>query len=440
MRTILTLSLAFRITLAYTQNLYFPPLAGGEWARLEPEELGWCSDKVDSLIQFAGERNSKAFIILKDGKIVVEEYFGTFAQDSLWYWASAGKSLMGAMIGLAQQDGYLSIEDPTSGYLGEGWTACPPDEEQRITIRHQISMSTGLDDSVEPPGSVVNCFDPDCFQCIAEPGERWAYHNSAYRIVQDVMEEATGVNKNIYTRTRLGNRIGMDGFWFNYIYYSRARDMARFGLFTLARGNWNGEAILSDTAYFNAMTHSSQQANPSYGYLWWLNGQSSYMLPGLQFSFGGSLIPEAPADLVAALGKDDQKIYVAPSLGLVVVRQGESAGGVAPAASSFDNQLWLRLMDLECVNAVEETSKNRPALEIFPNPAGEAAIVAAGSPLRKIRLLHTDGRWVKEIKGSGTNRQRISLRGLAPGVYVVQVVTAEGVAVKRIIVDGTNEK
>ncbi|MCB0588386.1 MAG: serine hydrolase, partial [Phaeodactylibacter sp.] len=122
-----------------------------------------------------------------------------------------------------------------------------------------------------------NCFDPECFQCLAAPGTRWAYHNSAYRIVQDVMEEATGIGKNIYTFTRLGNRIGMAGLWFDYIFYSRARDMARFGLFTLARGNWNGTAVLSDTAYFNAMTNSSQPVNPSYGYLWWLNGKPSYM-------------------------------------------------------------------------------------------------------------------------------------------------------------------
>ena len=95
MRTFLTLSQVLWATLAFTQNLYFPPLNSPEWARLEPEELSWCADKVDSLIRFAEEKNTRAFIILKDGKIVVEEYFGTYTQDSLWYWASAGKSLMG---------------------------------------------------------------------------------------------------------------------------------------------------------------------------------------------------------------------------------------------------------------------------------------------------------------------------------------------------------
>ena len=56
-------------------------------------------------------------------------------------------------------------------------------------------------------------------------------------------------------------------------------------------------------------------------------------------------------DLVAALGKNDQKIYVVPSLNMVVVRQGNAAGGIAAAASSFDNQLWSRLMDMECLTS-----------------------------------------------------------------------------------------
>ena len=435
MRTILTLSIALWITQSFSQTLYFPPTGSAEWATLPPEELGWCSEKVDSLIQFVEEKNSKSFIILKDGKIVVEEYFGTFTPDSLWYWASAGKSLMGVMIGLAQEDGYLSIEGPTSDYLGEGWTSCPPEEEQLITIRHQISMATGLDDSLEPAGSIDNCFDPECFQCLAAPGTRWAYHNSAYRIVQDVMETATGQNKNIYTRLRLGNRIGMKGFWFDYIYYSTARDMARFGLFTLARGAWNGDIILSDTTYFNAMANSSQAMNPSYGYLWWLNGKSSYLLPGLQFVFPGSLIPEAPADLIAALGKNDQKIYVVPSEGLVVVRQGESAGGVSPASSSFDNQLWARIMDLPCTTASHELDASLSMLQIAPNPATNTVQISAPSNIQEARLYSANGQLLRRFSAASP-QLNASVQGLAPGLYLVQVLTEKGVLIQRLVVRG----
>ena len=435
MKAFLTILFTLGFLGASAQQLYFPPLNGSDWETLSPEELGKYREKLDSLLQFVEAKNTKAFLILKDGRIVVEQYYGAYTQDSAWYWASAGKSLMGVMIGLAQEDGYLDIEEPTSNYLGAGWTACPPEKEALIRIRHQISMSTGLDDSLEPPGSADNCFDPECFQYLADAGTRWAYHNSAYRIVQDVMETATGQNKNIYTRLRLGNRIGMKGFWFDYIYYSTARDMARFGLFSLDRGAWNGDIILSDTTYFNAMANSSQAMNPSYGYLWWLNGKSSYLLPGLQFVFPGSLIPEAPADLIAALGKNDQKIYVVPSEGLVVVRQGESAGGVSPASSSFDNQLWARIMDLPCTTASHELDASLSMLQIAPNPATNTVQISAPSNIQEARLYSANGQLLRRFSAASP-QLNASVQGLAPGLYLVQVLTEKGVLIQRLVVGG----
>ena len=130
------------------QSLYFPPTTGNTWDTISPASLGWCQDKVDSLIQYVGDRNSKAFIVLKDGKIVIEEYYGTFTADSLWYWASAGKTLTAFTVGIAQQEGHLNISDTTSDYLGTGWTACTPAQEEKITIRNQLTMTSGLDDGV----------------------------------------------------------------------------------------------------------------------------------------------------------------------------------------------------------------------------------------------------------------------------------------------------
>jgi CubicO group peptidase (beta-lactamase class C family) len=119
--------------------------------------------------------------------------------------------------------------------------------------------------------------------------------------------------------------------------------MARFGLLMLNKGKWDQTTIISDTNYFKAQTNSSQNLNPSYGYLTWLNGKSSYMLPTTQFLFSGMLVPNAPADMYCALGKNDQKIYVVPSQKLVVIRMGETANQSMLALSSFDNELWGRL-------------------------------------------------------------------------------------------------
>ena len=122
--------------------------------------------------------------------------------------------------------------------------------------------------------------------------------------------------------------------------------MLRFGLLLLNKGKWDQTAILSDTSYFNNQVNTSQNLNLSYGYLTWLNGKASFMVPTSQNIFSNSLIPNAPADLYAALGKNDQKIYIVPSQKIVIIRMGESAGSVQFAVSGFDNELWGKLKSI----------------------------------------------------------------------------------------------
>src|SRR5688572_24365821 len=109
-KSLTSLLLCFSLN-AGSQPLYFPPVTGTTWDTISPASLGWCQDKIDTLLDYLGNRNTKAFILLKDGKIAVEQYYGTFTVDSLWYWASAGKSLTAFTVGIAQQEGHLSIQD-----------------------------------------------------------------------------------------------------------------------------------------------------------------------------------------------------------------------------------------------------------------------------------------------------------------------------------------
>tara|TARA_B100000787_G_scaffold168481_1_gene157327 strand:- start:498 stop:815 length:318 start_codon:yes stop_codon:yes gene_type:complete len=69
---LLLISLA--ISHCNAQTGYFPPTNSDEWETLPIDSLNWCQDKVDAMVDFVGDNNSKAFIILKNGKIVVEEY------------------------------------------------------------------------------------------------------------------------------------------------------------------------------------------------------------------------------------------------------------------------------------------------------------------------------------------------------------------------------
>ena len=99
-------------------------------------------------------------------------------------------------------------------------------------------------------------------------------------------------------------------------------------------------------AYFAEATQPSQNINPAYGYFWWLNGQESFLLPGIPLEGSGSLISSGPDDMVMALGTDDQKIYVVPSSNMIVIRMGESGDDPNLALSPFDVELWERLSAL----------------------------------------------------------------------------------------------
>lgn len=332
---------------AETGEIYFPPTTSDTWESTSIEELKWNADAEQPLYDLLDEKNTKAFLILKDGKIVIEKYFGSFTQDSIWYWASAGKTLTGFTVGIAQEQGLLNLGDKTSDYLGEGWTSATLEEENKITVRNQLSMTAGLKDNV----LTFDCVSPNCLNYEADAGTRWAYHNGPYTLLQNVVSAAANTNFSAYFNTHLRNKIGMKGVWIstngaNNVHFSTARDMARFGILNLNNGVWDKEPILGDTDFISAMKNTSQDLNKSYGYLWWLNGKESYMVPSSQFVFDGELIPNAPDDTYAGLGKNDQKLYVVPSKGLVVVRMGEDTGEALLGPSSFDNELWERINSL----------------------------------------------------------------------------------------------
>lgn len=412
----------------FSQSLYFPP-AFGAWETTDPEELGWCEDELNDLQAFLDERDTKSFIVLKEGRIVLEWYYDGFTQDSIWYWASAGKSLTATLVGIAQEGGLLSIDDPTSDYLGAGWTQLSPEQESQITIRHQLTMTTGLNDIAVD----VDCTDPACLTYLAEPGTRWAYHNAPYTLLGAVIEAASGQTLNQFFNTRVGNRIGAIGAYvplnFNRVFFSRTRDMARFGLMILGNGQWGVNSILGDQSYLTAMTTPSQDLNPAYGYLWWLNGQESFQQPRLQFNFEGSIIPTAPDDMFAGLGKNDQKVYVVPSQDLVVVRLGNDAGEGLLALSDFDSLLWQKIEALSCVTSTNEIPSEK-TLRVAPNPVHGQMQLQTEEVIESLQLITITGQnWPLPAQNS------VDVSNFPPGLYWLEtkLVGAQPIITKVIL-------
>jgi CubicO group peptidase (beta-lactamase class C family) len=324
-----------------TQSMYFPPLTGNTWETTSISDLKWNQTEVQPLLDYLELKHSKSFIVLVNGRIVLENYFNGHSATTNWYWASAGKTLTSTMTGIAQQEGLLNINNKVSQYIGAGWTSETLAKENFITCKHLLTMTSGLDDSTDD-------IDPANLIYKADAGTRWAYHN-VYVKLQDVVAKASGQTWDNYFNTKLRDKIGMNGNWVqlgaNSVYTSTSRSMARFGLLMLNKGKWESNQILNET-YFNEATSTSQNMNLGYGYLWWLNGKTSYRLPQSQLTFSGSVIPTGPNDMFMALGKNDQKIYVIPSKNMVIIRMGDAADDVNLALSDFDETLWEKISAL----------------------------------------------------------------------------------------------
>ena len=236
------------------EELYFPPLNSDTWETVSINELGWDTTGEQPLYDLLDATGTKAFIVLKDGKIVIERYGNGATASTNLVWNSAAKTLSAFTIGIAQEEGFLDINNPSNMYLGNNWSSLTSEQETNITVWNHLTMTTGIDYNV--PNQ--HCTDADCLNYLNEPGTFWYYHNACYTLTHNIVEGAVNDGFSTYFNSKLRDRIGMQGTWlpigYVKLYFSTARSMARFGLLNLNKGVWEETPILNDLNYFKQLT------------------------------------------------------------------------------------------------------------------------------------------------------------------------------------------
>ena len=254
------------------------------------------------------------------------------------------------------------------------------------------------------------------------------YKRQPYTLLDGVVEAATGLSLNNYFQQKLRLTTGINGIFlpsgYNNVFFSKPRSMARFGLLVLNQGNWNGTQILTDPVYFNNMVNTSQDLNKSYGYLWWLNGKASYMVPGVQFMFPGSLMPHAPDDMISALGKDGQYVDVVPSQNIVLIRMGNAPGeGEVPL--TLNDRIWEHMNGLACgTTAVDDIDSNGASIIVYPNPASDQFTVSMPGQYFDMVVYNLNGQ--KLAQHAGCYDRKDVRNEWGSGVYMVKVSAANG--------------
>lgn len=212
---------------------------------------------------------------------------------------------------------------------------------------------------------------------------------------------------------------------YNNVFFSNARSMARFGLLILNNGNWNGNQILTDTTYFNQMTTTSQPLNKSYGYLWWLNGKQSFMIPSSQIVFPGYIIPNAPPDMISAMGKGGQFLNVIPSQNMVWVRMGnEPVNSLVPFLLNDD--IWEYINDLQCNSTgIDNQDFQNDFIKLFPNPSNDILNLKSANQILKVEVFNLKGQVVKFLN-TQNKEISISISELQKGLYLVKAILDNG--------------
>jgi len=341
--------------LAAPPKKYWP--RGNDWETRTPKEAGMDAATLEEAIQYAGNHNSTGLLVLRGGRIVTEKYWQGWTPETAQPIYSSSKSVTATLIGMAMEEGKIKSVHQSASAFVTAWKGGP---KEAITIRHILTMTSGIKVGRGAVSPAVDAFEETAaFPLEHAPGEVWAYNTPVYRMLIRILEITSGQSIDQFTERKLAGPLSMNrSKWdcnpgpngkTNCTWYrSCLRDMSRFGLLIQRGGKWETKQLISQR-FLTEATSTSQRLNESYGYLWWLNGKPSYKLPAGREVQQGMLWPGCPPDAFGALGAQDKKIYIVPSLDLVVARHGGPAGVArGPGAegggrSAFDNELLGRI-------------------------------------------------------------------------------------------------
>lgn len=333
------------------------PGAGGmgagadEWETIEPAEAGLDGVVLDDIAADAEANESNCLLVVRHGRIAGEWYFNDTDASSGQEVFSATKSFTSILVGIADDDGALDLDDSASDFIPE-WKGT---DAEAVTVEHLLSNDSGRAWSLaQDYGELISVKDKTGFGIGLPqehaPGEVWAYNNAAIQTLDQVVETATGTPTADFGRDRLLAPIGMadsafttDGAGNTLTFMglrSTCRDMARFGQLLLHEGTWNGEQVVSKD-FLTAATTSSQELNEAYGYLIWLNrtGTIAGAVSPVDAQMkaeqeDAQLVPGAPEELFWAQGLGGQVIQVDRASDTVVVRLGSAS--MAPTFGTAD--------------------------------------------------------------------------------------------------------
>ena len=293
-------------------------------------------DSLKKITAYAEAANSSALLVIHQGNLVWERYWGEFTPTSTSNSMSMSKTIMALLIGIAIAEGDIASElEPVANYIPQ-WSQ---DERSKITIQDLLYMQSGLrnqDNTDNLASDLVRMYvSPNAnnvalkIPALQPPKQAFDYNNANTQILSQVLEQATGERYANYLSTRLWQPLqASDAYlWLDRpqgnpkpfcCLFATPRDWARVGQLFLNRGRVNGQQIVPES-WLDKMKQPSPFVS-SYGYHIWLKARTKEK-PGVYER--SSSQPFLAQDTFYLDGASNQRVYIIPDQDLVIVRVGE---------------------------------------------------------------------------------------------------------------------
>ena len=332
------------LTLVFITTLFFiscaksasPPKSFLQ--KVSPEESGMNPQKLAALVSDVKSgkiQNIHGLLIIKDDKLVVEEYFGGYKRDDLHYSASVSKSFASALLGIAIDKGYFNGDIPTvldrtgQKLFPEYADVINKDSlKSGLKLKHILSMTAGFEwdehtfpytDHRNDCNRINRSREPMQFlferRLVHRPGEEFYYNGGLSLSISYLIEKYTGMSVLQFAERYLFAPLDIEDYRWDAVengltdtdggLHLKPIDQAKLGCLFLNKGRWRGKQVVSE-AWVNASTkmHVDNSDQPDYGCQWW----------GGDFQCQGTTRPS-----FFASGHGGQKVIVFPDDNLIVV-------------------------------------------------------------------------------------------------------------------------
>jgi CubicO group peptidase (beta-lactamase class C family) len=330
---------------------------------------------------YSAKASGMSMLVIENGKLIFEDYPNGHKASEPHELASGTKSFTGLCALAASEDGLLTLDEKVSDTITE-WKG--DSKRENITIRELLSLVSGITSATGMAPPYAQALQAEI---TAKPGEKFQYGPAPFQVFGELMvrklkasNEANKENKHSestmvdYLKRRVLDpadihvglwRKGRDGMpLMPQGAAFTAREWAKVGELVLNGGMAGGKQIIQSENIKTLFIGSP--ANPMYGLSWWLNRpmddqlrssiRTLTMASDLRFGAQG-----VPNDLVMAAGAGKQRLYVVPSMNLVVVRQADVKSELIPGAGNtrFSDVAFWQLLTLGHADPAAATDKTR---------------------------------------------------------------------------------